>query len=66
LTFSDTERLTLIYVEKSYATASSRIESGKSCTSRRARVNPIFDKLSLSQTTGYSRCVLAVLRYLGA
>lgn len=28
-------------------------------------VNAIFDKLSLSQTTGYSRRVLAVLRYLG-
>jgi DNA-binding NarL/FixJ family response regulator len=28
-------------------------------------VNAIFDKLSLSQTTGYSRRALAVLRYLG-
>jgi hypothetical protein len=27
-------------------------------------VNAIFDKLSLSQTTGYSRRALAVLRYL--
>lgn len=29
-------------------------------------VNAIFDKLSLSHTTGYSRRVLAVLRYLGS
>lgn len=29
-------------------------------------VNAIFDKLGLSQTTGYSRRVLAVLRYLGS
>ncbi|WP_061293727.1 response regulator [Herbidospora cretacea] len=29
-------------------------------------VNALFDKLSLSQTTGYSRRVLAVLRYLGS
>ncbi|GAT70439.1 response regulator transcription factor [Planomonospora sp. ID91781] len=29
-------------------------------------VNALFDKLSLSHTTGYSRRVLAVLRYLGS
>lgn len=29
-------------------------------------VNSIFDKLDLSHTTGYSRRVLAVLRYLGS
>jgi DNA-binding NarL/FixJ family response regulator len=29
-------------------------------------VNAIFDKLSLNHTTGYSRRVLAVLRYLGS
>ncbi len=29
-------------------------------------VNAIFDKLDLSHTTGYSRRVLAVLRYLGS
>ncbi|MFK3982663.1 response regulator [Micromonospora sp. NPDC050397] len=29
-------------------------------------VNAIFDKLGLSHTTGYSRRVLAVLRYLGS
>jgi DNA-binding NarL/FixJ family response regulator len=29
-------------------------------------VNAIFDKLDLSQVTGYSRRVLAVLRYLGS
>ncbi|GIH25798.1 DNA-binding response regulator [Acrocarpospora phusangensis] len=29
-------------------------------------VNALFDKLALSQTTGYSRRVLAVLRYLGS
>ena len=29
-------------------------------------INAIFDKLDLSQTTGYSRRVLAVLRYLGS
>jgi hypothetical protein len=29
-------------------------------------VNALFDKLGLSHTTGYSRRVLAVLRYLGS
>jgi DNA-binding NarL/FixJ family response regulator len=29
-------------------------------------VNAIFDKLDLSHATGYSRRVLAVLRYLGS
>lgn len=29
-------------------------------------VNAIFDKLDLSHTTGYSRRVLADLRYLGS
>lgn len=29
-------------------------------------VNAIFDKLELAHTTGFSRCVLAVLRYLGS
>jgi DNA-binding NarL/FixJ family response regulator len=29
-------------------------------------VNAIFDKLDLSQTSGYSRRVLAILRYLGS
>jgi len=29
-------------------------------------VNSIFDKLGLSETTGYSRRILAVLRYLGS
>jgi hypothetical protein len=29
-------------------------------------INAIFDKLDLSHTAGYSRRVLAVLRYLGS
>ncbi len=29
-------------------------------------VNALFDKLSLSRATGYSRRVLAVLHYLGS
>jgi DNA-binding NarL/FixJ family response regulator len=46
------------------ATIAAQLHVSQSAVEKHA--NAIFDKLGLSQTTGYSRRVLAVLRYLGS
>ncbi|MFG2104516.1 response regulator [Micromonospora echinaurantiaca] len=45
------------------ATIAERLHVSQSAVEK--HINTIFDKLDLSQTSGYSRRVLAVLRYLG-
>lgn len=46
------------------AAISSRLHISQSAVEK--HVNAIFDKLDLGDTTGYSRRILAVLRYIGA
>lgn len=45
------------------ATVAQRLHVSQSAVEK--HVNAIFDKLGLTHTTGYSRRILAVLRYLG-
>jgi DNA-binding NarL/FixJ family response regulator len=46
------------------ATIAERLHVSQSAVEK--HVNTIFDKLDLSHTTGYSRRILAILRYLGS
>lgn len=60
------EREVLHHMAQGYtnATIAERLHVSQSAVEK--HVNTIFDKLELSGTTGYSRRVLAILRYLGS
>jgi DNA-binding NarL/FixJ family response regulator len=60
------EREVLHHMAQGYtnATVAERLHVSQSAVEK--HVNTIFDKLELSGTTGYSRRVLAILRYLGS
>jgi DNA-binding NarL/FixJ family response regulator len=60
------EREVLHHMAQGYtnATIAERLHVSQSAVEK--HVNTIFDKLDLSGTTGYSRRVLAILRYLGS
>jgi DNA-binding NarL/FixJ family response regulator len=63
---TDRERAVLEAMAQGYTNAAvaARLQVSQSAVEK--HVNAIFDKLGLSQTTGYSRRVLAVLHYLGS
>lgn len=63
---SPRERDVLHHMAQGYtnATIAERLHISQSGVEK--HVNTIFDKLDLSHTTGYSRRVLAILRYLGS
>jgi DNA-binding NarL/FixJ family response regulator len=60
------ERDVLHHMAQGYTNAAvaERLHVSQSAVEK--HVNAIFDKLDLSHTTGYSRRVLAILRYLGS
>ncbi|MES9538450.1 MULTISPECIES: response regulator transcription factor [unclassified Actinomadura] len=60
------EREVLDTMAQGHANASIAAHLHISQSAVEKHVNAIFDKLDLSHTTGYSRRVLAVLRYLGS
>jgi DNA-binding NarL/FixJ family response regulator len=59
------EREVLAAMAQGHANASIARQLHVSQSAVEKHINAIFDKLELSATTGYSRRVLAVLRYLG-
>ncbi|SHE56790.1 response regulator transcription factor [Streptoalloteichus hindustanus] len=65
-TLTAREREVLEHMAQGYtnATIAERLHVSQSSVEK--HINAIFDKLDLSHTTGYSRRVLAVLRYLGS
>jgi DNA-binding NarL/FixJ family response regulator len=60
------ERDVLDYMAQGHTNATIAEQLHVSQSAVEKHVNSIFDKLDLSHTTGYSRRVLAVLRYLGS
>ncbi|WP_067480813.1 response regulator [Actinomadura hibisca] len=60
------ERDVLDHMAQGHTNASVAAHLHVSQSAVEKHVNAIFDKLDLSHTTGYSRRVLAVLRYLGS
>ncbi|MEU5879044.1 response regulator transcription factor [Spirillospora sp. NPDC047279] len=60
------ERDVLDHMAQGHTNASIAAHLHVSQSAVEKHVNAIFDKLDLSHTTGYSRRVLAVLRYLGS
>ncbi|MEJ3746023.1 response regulator transcription factor [Actinomycetes bacterium KLBMP 9797] len=60
------ERVVLDHMAQGHTNASIAEHLHVSQSAVEKHVNAIFDKLDLSHTTGYSRRVLAILRYLGS
>jgi DNA-binding NarL/FixJ family response regulator len=60
------ERDVLDLMAQGYTNASIGTQLSVSQSAVEKHVNAIFDKLELSHVSGYSRRVLAILRYLGA
>ncbi|WP_214416358.1 response regulator [Sphaerisporangium fuscum] len=65
-TLTPRERDVLDHMAQGYTNASIAAQLHVSQSAVEKHVNAIFDKLRLSHVTGYSRRVLAVLRYLGS
>ncbi|MDH2424647.1 response regulator transcription factor [Sphaerisporangium sp. TRM90804] len=65
-TLTPRERDVLGHMAQGYTNASVAARLHISVSAVEKHVNAIFDKLGLSHVTGYSRRVLAVLRYLGS
>ncbi len=61
-----TEREVLGEMAQGHANAAIAQRLHVSCSAVEKHINAIFDKLELTGTTGYSRRVLAVLRYVGS
>ncbi|WP_344944355.1 response regulator transcription factor [Sphaerisporangium flaviroseum] len=65
-TLTPRERAVLDHMAQGFTNASTAAQLHVSQSAVEKHVNAIFDKLELSHVTGYSRRVLAVLRYLGS
>ncbi|GII60104.1 DNA-binding response regulator [Sphaerisporangium krabiense] len=65
-TLTPRERDVLGHMAQGYTNASIAAQLFVSQSAVEKHVNAIFDKLALSHVTGYSRRVLAVLRFLGS
>ncbi|MCK2240857.1 MULTISPECIES: response regulator transcription factor [unclassified Crossiella] len=63
---TEREREVLRHMAQGHTNASISTALHISQSAVEKHVNAIFDKLDLSHTTGYSRRVLAILRYLGS
>ncbi|MGW0518267.1 response regulator [Crossiella sp. NPDC003009] len=63
---TEREREVLRHMAQGHTNASISTALHISQSAVEKHVNSIFDKLDLSHTTGYSRRVLAILRYLGS